>query len=100
MKLLALLFLLTLTGLAHADYTGTVSNVHTFKDGGIAINLDGKWPHSKMTLYIAPKNVAQFTALPAKGDIVTGIGKTIDYEGYPEIILEEPSQLKITPGKM
>ncbi len=59
----------------------------------MAIDLDGKYPDQKMTLYIRASNIAKFTALPHDGDVVKATGPETHYHGKPEIVLRDPSQL-------
>jgi hypothetical protein len=50
MKSLFLAYLLTASVPALADsYTGVVSDVKHFHNGGVAVDLDGHWPKQKMT---------------------------------------------------
>jgi hypothetical protein len=94
MKLsLILLLAITLPGLADT-YTGVVSNVKHFHNGGVAVDLDGHWPHEKMALYVPPADAATVGALPTEGAKVTASGTVERYRGKPEIKIYQASQWK------
>jgi hypothetical protein len=48
-------------------YTGVVSDVKHFHNGGIAVDLDGHWPSEKMALFVPPADAAAVGALPSEG---------------------------------
>lgn len=80
---------------AAADtYTGVVSDVKHFHNGGIAVDLDGHWPHEKMALYLPSTDAATVGALPVEGDKVTATGTVDQYHGKPEIKIHQASQWK------
>jgi hypothetical protein len=95
MKIICIAFALALSALpAVADYTGVVSGVKHFASGGVAVDLDGKYPDQKMTLYVSPKDEATVGALPPEGAKVTATGTTVQYHGKPEIKIHEAGQWK------
>ncbi len=73
-------------------YTGVVSGVKHFSAGAVAVDLDGKYPHEKMALYIPAADVAAVGALPTEGAKVTATGDVIQYKGKPEIKITAKSQ--------
>jgi len=89
----ALFLLVTLPALADT-YTGTVSGVKHFASGGVAVDLDGKYPDQKMTLYVSPKDEATVGALPPEGAKITATGTTTQYHGKPEIKIHGAGQWK------
>jgi hypothetical protein len=67
---------------ATADtYTGVVSDVKHFHNGGVAVDLDGRHPDQKMTLYISPAEAPGVGTTPSEGVKVTATGKTEPYRG-------------------
>lgn len=89
-----LLFALALIGCSRADYIGTVSDVKHFAYGGAAIDMDGKYPNQKMTLYVSAADEAAVGPLPPVGATVTASGETVDYKGKPEIKIHSKTQWK------
>jgi hypothetical protein len=73
-------------------YTGTVSDVKHFRNGGVAVDLDGHYPEQKMTYYIPPDAAAKVGALPAEGAKVTATGSIVQYKGKPEIKIYDAKQ--------
>jgi hypothetical protein len=95
MKLMVGVLWVSMTGYSLADtYTGMVSDVKHFHNGGVAVDLDGHWPHEKMALYIPPRDAAAVGALPAEGAKVTATGTVDQYRGKPEIKIHQASQWK------
>jgi len=96
MKLICIAFALAIAALpVIADtYTGVVSDVKHFAHGGVAVDLDGKYPDQKMTLYVSPKDEATVGALPPEGAKVTATGTTTQYHGKPEIKIHAAGQWK------
>jgi len=84
---------LSLPSLADS-YTGIVSGVKHFHSGGIAVDLDGKYPDQKFTFYVPPEAAAKVGALPPEGAKVTGTGTQIAYKGKPEIKIFTADQWK------
>jgi hypothetical protein len=87
------LFLAALPAFADT-YTGVVSGVKHFAKGGVAVDMDGKYPDQKMTLYVSPKDEATVGALPAEGAKVTATGEVTPYHGKPEIKIHAADQWK------
>lgn len=80
---------------AFADtYTGIVSGGKHFRNGGVAVDLDGTYPNEKMTLYLAPGSEAKVGKLPPIGCTVTASGPVTQYHGKPEIKIESANQWK------
>jgi hypothetical protein len=75
-------------------YTGIVSDVKHFHNGGVAVDLDGEYPNQKMTFYLPPDAAPKVGALPAVGTKVTGAGTQIAYKGRPEIKIYSSDQWK------
>jgi len=75
-------------------YTGVVSQVKHFHNGGIAVDMDGRWPDQAMTFYIAPADVDAVGALPPEGAKVTATGAKDMYRGKPEIKIHKADQWK------
>lgn len=64
----------------------------------ILLDLGGKHPDQQLTVMIPGTCKANFTDKPESdytGKTVTVAGKIIDYKGKPEIVVCDPSQLKI-----
>jgi hypothetical protein len=68
--------------------------VKHFHNGGVAVDLNGHWPHEKMALYVPPADSASIGSLPAEGDKVTANGTIDQYRGKPEIKIHQASQWK------
>jgi hypothetical protein len=65
MNPLLLPLLLAISIPAFADtYTGTVSEVKRLHNGGIAVDLDGKYPREKKILYVPADDVAAVGTIP------------------------------------
>ena len=92
-KLCILLVAMSVPALADTS-TGVVSDVKHFHNGGVAVDLDGRWPPEKMALYVPPADAASIGALPAEGDKVTANGTIDQYRGKPEIKIHQASQWK------
>jgi hypothetical protein len=75
-------------------YTGVVSDVKHFHNGGVAVDLDGHYPNQKMALYVPPANAATVGALPSEGATVTATGPVVSYHGKPEIKIYQADQWK------
>jgi DNA/RNA endonuclease YhcR with UshA esterase domain len=89
----AIVVLIGMTIPALADtYTGVVSAVKHFHNGGVVVDLDDKYPNEKMQLYESPSEVTTVGALPAEGAKVTATGDIIPYHGKPEIKIHQASQ--------
>jgi hypothetical protein len=74
------------------SYSGIVSDVKHFPSGGVAIDLDGHYPHQKMALYVPPADIAAVGALPPVGAKVTANGTIKSYHGKPEIKILKADQ--------
>jgi hypothetical protein len=75
-------------------YTGIVSGVKHFHNGGVAVDLDGAYPNQKMTFYVPPEDAAKVGPLPPEGAKVTATGTQALYKGKPEIKIFAPDQWK------
>ena len=75
-------------------YFGVVSGVKHFASGGVAVDLDGKYPDQKMTLYVSARDEATVGKLPTDGASVTATGTITQYHGKPEIKIHEAGQWK------
>lgn len=80
---------------AFADtYTGVVSGLKHYPQGGVAVFLDGRYPRQKMMLYVPSEYRAAVGPLPSRDAKVTATGTTIQYQGKPEIKIFQASQWK------
>jgi hypothetical protein len=94
-SILTLAIVVALSFNAVADtYTGLVGEVKHFKNGGVAVDLDGRYPRQKMALYVPPAAVSGIGALPTEGTKVTATGTIGSYRGTPEIRILKPDQWK------
>jgi DNA/RNA endonuclease YhcR with UshA esterase domain len=62
------------------------------------LDVGGYNPNQDLTIMIAGTDRSKFKGKPEedyKGKEVTVIGKVIDYKGKPEIIVTDPSQIKV-----
>jgi hypothetical protein len=89
--LFSILILSTIPAVADS-YTGVVSGVKHFSGGAVAVDLDGKYPHEKMALYVPAIDAAAVGALPTEGAKVTATGDVVPYKGKPEIKITTKSQ--------
>jgi hypothetical protein len=96
MRILLLSLAISLSTIpGHADtYTGVVSDVKHFHNGGVAVDLDGKWPNQKMTFYVPPDEAAAVGTMPPDGAKVTATGTVEPYRGKPEIKIHKADQWK------
>jgi hypothetical protein len=93
--IIAVLLLLFAASPLFADtYTGIVSGGKHFHNGGVAVDLDGRYPNEKMTLYVPPEDEEAVGKLPPIGSTVTATGAVIQYRGRPEIRIESAGQWK------
>ncbi len=74
-------------------YTGVVFGEKNFHSGGVAVDLDGRYPNQKMTLYIAPGLETAIGKLPPIGAKVTAMGTVTQYHGKSEIKITSAGQL-------
>jgi micrococcal nuclease len=89
----------------HLNETVTISDkVYSTKlidnTGMVLLDLGGEHPNQYLTLVIKGEDRAKFTSKPDeyyKGRSVTVTGKLIDYHGKPEIVVDSPDDLKLTP---
>lgn len=68
---------------------GVVAEVHHFHRGGVAIDLDAKYPHEAFTLYIPAGEAAQF------GNLDQWIGRTITARGPVKLYRGSRPEIKI-----
>lgn len=62
------------------------------------LDIGGYNPHQLLTLMIPGTNREKFKGNPEtdfKGKMVTITGKIIDYKGKPEIVINDPGQIKL-----
>ena len=74
------------------SYTGVVSEVKHFHNGGIAVDLDGAYPREKIDLYVPPANATAIGTLPNVGAKVTATGSIASYRGRPEMKIYRADQ--------
>jgi hypothetical protein len=79
-----------------ATYTGVVSFVRHYSNGGVEVDLDGKFPDQKMTLYIPQGEEEEVGMLPQEGDKVAAMGPVKQYgtKRTPEIVIHSTAQWK------
>jgi len=92
--LLSLAISLGITSGRADTYTGVVSDVKHFHTGGVAVDLDGKWPNQKMTFYVPPDDATAVGPMPSEGAKVTATGTVEAYRGKPEIKILKADQWK------
>jgi len=93
MKSILIILLAGMSVPALADtYTGVVEGTKHFRNGGIVVDLDGKYPNEKMQLYVPPADANAVGPLPSEGAKVTATGDIISYHSKPEIKIRQPSQ--------
>jgi DNA/RNA endonuclease YhcR with UshA esterase domain len=64
------------------------------------LNLGGYYPNQLLTVMIEGKDRRKFKDAPEeafKGRTVCVTGKIIEYKGKPEIVVSDPSELKLDP---
>jgi exonuclease VII large subunit len=74
---------------------GAVSNVYTTRSGTTFLDIGGRYPDNRFTVVIFKDDAGKFpevTALAGKTIDVTGSIRL--YQGRPEIILNDPAQIK------
>ena len=75
------------------SYSGVVSGLKGTQSG-IIVDLDGTYPNEKMTIWIPKKVYPEIQGrLPKIGSRIKVLGRTVEYHGRPEIIMEHISQL-------
>jgi hypothetical protein len=74
------------------SYTGVVVEVKHFHDGGVAVDLGGKWPNQTMTFYVLPANAAAVGPMPSEAAKVTASEVIEQYRGKPEIKIHKADQ--------
>jgi len=88
-----LLACVALTACSRSGYTGTVEDIHRTRSS-VLIDLDGRYPNQKMTLYLPSEAVFRVHGhWPAIGTTITAKGEVTNYRGRPEIVIHDPSQL-------
>jgi DNA/RNA endonuclease YhcR with UshA esterase domain len=84
---------------AHVGQTvtveGVVSDVHTARSGVTFLDMGGRYPHNSFTAVIFKSAAGKFSHVASlDGKTVDVTGRVRLYHGNPEIILNDPSQLK------
>jgi hypothetical protein len=92
--LCAAIFILAALPALADTYAGVVSGVKHFASGGVAVDVDGKYPDQKMTLYVSARDEATVGKLPTDGASVTATGTITQYHGKPEIKVHDANQWK------
>ena len=92
-RIFLLLACVGVTACSRVGYTGTVDDIHPTRSS-VLIDLDGRYPYQKMTLYVPKETVFLIHGRwPAIGATITVKGKVTNYRGRPEIVINDPSQL-------
>ncbi len=81
----------------NATVEGVVSEVHHARTGKvILIDIGGRYPNNTFTAVILQDDFNKFPAVDSfAGKAVDVTGQIKDYRGRPEIILNDPAQLKV-----
>ncbi len=92
--LFLLLVVLSCSSCSHHGYTGEVYGVKYLPRGDVAIDMDGRYPNQKMTLYVSAADFVSVEPIPPVGAKVTAKGKVTEYQGHQEIRIHSRSQWK------
>jgi DNA/RNA endonuclease YhcR with UshA esterase domain len=76
---------------------GAVSEIHRSRSGRqILINMNGRYPNNALTAVIFQNDFAKFANIESfNGKTVQVTGAIKLYRGKPEIVLSDPSQIKL-----
>jgi len=84
----------------YASVIGKVYQVFTSKKGTIFLDIGGNYPNNPFTAVIFYRDAPKFsTVSDYKGKTVKFTGKIKSYEGTPEIILNDESQIEVERGE-
>ncbi len=83
----------------YAEVCGKVSGVYYHRNGHIFLDLDGNYPHQKMTVVIWKEYVDNFESMHFKNRHICVQGRIRLYKGKPEIFLKSRSQLTMQRGR-
>jgi len=83
----------------YAEVCGKVYGVYHHRNGHLFLNLDGRYPHQKMTVVIWKEYVDNFDSIRFKNRRICVQGRIRCYKGKPEIFLKSRSQLKMQRGR-
>lgn len=76
---------------------GYVAQVSKSKGGNVFLNFEKKYPNQIFTAVVFKKNANKFSNIEKyQGKTVEVSGFIQVYKGKPQIVLEEPSQIKIS----
>ena len=74
----------------------TVSGVYLSKTGTYFINMGGEYPDNAFTAVIFKSDTSKFHDVESLvGKVVEVTGKVKEYQGKPEIVVENGEQLKV-----
>jgi len=77
-------------------YSGVVSEVKGVR-AGVLIDLDGRYPNQRMTVYVPGAVVPHWRDVhpgwPSVGTRITVTGPVTQYRGRPEIVVNDPAQV-------
>ena len=90
--LFLLLALLACASCSRGGYTGQVSGVKYLPRGGAVIDLDGRYPNQKITLYVSVADFGSVGPIPPVGAEVTATGPVTEYRGRQEIRIHSKNQ--------
>jgi DNA/RNA endonuclease YhcR with UshA esterase domain len=77
---------------------GIIANVHTSRAGNTFLNFGRPYPNQTFTAAVFRSEASQFSDLHGwEGKRVRVTGRIKLYRGRPEIILDDPDQLKAVP---
>ena len=80
----------------YAIVTGTVSQVYHSRGGTCFLDIDGDYPNNTFTGVIFKSDSKKFTDVEKyEGKAIELIGTIKEYNGKPEIILKNDSQIKM-----
>jgi hypothetical protein len=78
---------------SRSGFTGRVDEIRSVRSG-VVVDLDGRYPNQKMTLYLPRETVFRIHGhWPTIGARITAKGAVTNYRGRPEIVINDPSQL-------
>lgn len=76
---------------------GYVAQVSKSKGGNVFLNFEKKYPNQIFTAVVFKKNANKFSNIEKYQDKTVEVSGFIQvYKGKPQIVLEEPSQIKIS----
>jgi DNA/RNA endonuclease YhcR with UshA esterase domain len=80
-----------------ATVEGVVAEIHRAQSGkAIFIDIGGRYPNNTFVAVIFKDDISKFSSVDSlAGKTIDVTGQIKEYQGRPEIILNDPSQIKI-----